>query len=319
VSALPVPLRQAISEFCESVPGPEIARRAGRQSEQYRAGGRSMISDTADVAAYLTTRLPATFAAISAVLARVRERAPTFSPTSLLDFGAGPGTACWAAAETWAGIESIAMRDRSRIFLSAAQQLGQQSPHRALLSAGIGPSESLRNSDQYDLVIASYVIAEMSGAAAAETVTQLWNHCRGVMVIVEPGTPAGFQRVLRAREALLGRDALIVAPCPGQASCPVAAPDWCHFAVRLPRSRDHMRAKSANVPYEDEKYSYVVAAHREVELQPPSPRIIAPVVSAKAGLRFRLCTGRGISEVEIPRRDRAAYRAQARKKWGDTI
>ena len=42
-----------------------------------------------------------------------------------------------------------------------------------------------------------------------------------------------------------------------------AGDDWCHFSQRLPRSRDHMLLKDASVPFEDERYSYVVVTQAE--------------------------------------------------------
>jgi len=317
VSAIPLTLREAISKFCETAPGPEIARRAALQSARYRAGAASQIEASVDIAAYLTARLPATFAATSAALNHVRERAPDFQPASLLDFGAGPGTASWAAAEIWPGIQSICMKDRSERFLAAAKILASHSEHRGLRQAQSQNVSSFHEHETYDLIVAAYVVSELSDREVPDVTARLWSHCRGILVIVEPGTPNGYQRILRSRQALIEQLAVIAAPCGGNESCPLASPDWCHFAVRLPRSRDHMRAKGANVPYEDEKYSYVAAARESVPLIPASSRIIAPVNSTKAGLRFRLCTGRGISDKEIPRRNRAEYRLHIRKKWGD--
>ena len=43
----------------------------------------------------------------------------------------------------------------------------------------------------------------------------------------------------------------------------MAGDDWCHFSQRLARSRDHMLLKDASVPFEDERYSYVVATRAE--------------------------------------------------------
>ena len=319
MSAVPLPLRDAILEYCESVPGPEIARRAAHQSAQYRAGAAAQIAGTADVAAYLTARLPATFAAIRAALDYVRDRVPGFEPGSVLDFGAGPGTASWAAAEVWPGVQSLTMKDCSAAFLAAAKLLIRHSQHPALRQAEIQNLTSFCDGEQYDLIVTGYVISELCESEIADVTNRLWSHCRGILVIVEPGTPNGYQRVIRSRQVLIDRQATIAAPCASNELCPVQSPDWCHFAVRLPRSRDHLRAKDARVPYEDEKYSFIAAARASVPLTPSGPRIIAPVTSAKSGLRFRLCTGHGISEQDIPRRDRAAYRLHMGKKWGDTI
>ena len=47
----------------------------------------------------MASRMPGCFAAIYKVLEEVSMRLPAFRPTSILDFGAGPGTAIWAAQE----------------------------------------------------------------------------------------------------------------------------------------------------------------------------------------------------------------------------
>lgn len=319
MSGLPPALQDAISDFCSEARGADIAQRAAAQSASYRGGGGSLraVSDQDDVAAYLTARLPATYAATRAALDAVRMRSPAFHPQSLLDFGAGPGTASWAAMEIWPEIESVAMQDHNAHFAEAARTLVTGSPHAALRQAQI--TAEFAGDRKFDLVIAAYVISEIAESRIAEFVSRLWSACRGILVIVEPGTPVGFQRVLHARQALLETQAMIAAPCPGEVRCPMTGGDWCHFTVRLPRTRDHMRAKNANVPFEDEKFSYVAAARDGVMLTVPAPRIIAPVVSTKAGSRFRLCTENGISDVDIPRRNAAEYRRRRRKNWGDVF
>ncbi len=50
-------------------------------------------------AAYMAARMPACYAAVFTVLQELRVRLPAFQPVSLLDFGAGPGTAIWAAQQ----------------------------------------------------------------------------------------------------------------------------------------------------------------------------------------------------------------------------
>src|SRR5262249_939589 len=100
--------------------------------------------------------------------------------------------------------------------------------------------------------------------------------------------------------------------------CPMTAPDWCHFSQRLPRSRDHMIAKDAEVPFEDERFSYIALSRAPI---PPSnrARIVAPPEESKAGLSLPLCDDRGLHKGIISRRDRAAFNLLRKAKWGDVI
>ena len=92
-------LTAAIAPLLEGVSRKDLERRAAKLSAVYRDGGTSAgIANVADGLAYLVTRLPATYAASRAAFARLGEAMPGFSPLRLLDIGAGPGTAAWAAA-----------------------------------------------------------------------------------------------------------------------------------------------------------------------------------------------------------------------------
>jgi ribosomal protein RSM22 (predicted rRNA methylase) len=171
----------------------------------------------------------------------------------------------------------------------------------------------------YDLVLAGYALAELPNDRVAGVALALWTACGGVLVIVEPGTPAGFARILACRSALLAVGARVVAPCPAAYPCPIVSPDWCHFARRLPRSRAHLRAKSAEVPFEDEKYSYLAVAREHVELAPVTARIVASPRAEKPGIRFRLCTNSQIVERAVLKRDKPAFKSVSSKSWGDPL
>src|SRR5262245_30651775 len=106
VMELPAALRQAVDQALVGVPLAELASAAEALSIRYRAerrDGRRHVEDDRAAQAYLATRLPATYAAIHASLAALAKIRPGFQPQSLLDVGAGPGTALWAVAERWPG------------------------------------------------------------------------------------------------------------------------------------------------------------------------------------------------------------------------
>src|SRR6202011_544777 len=93
-------------------------------SKTYRDGGGSgAISSEADALAYALARMPATYAAVAASLNALRESAPHFAPASLLDIGAGPGTASWAAAEAFSLLAGFTLIDANIALRALALDL----------------------------------------------------------------------------------------------------------------------------------------------------------------------------------------------------
>lgn len=324
MTSLPPEIAAAIASRIAGISRKELAERAARISETYRggAGTRIAIADRKDTLAYVLARMPATYAATAAALAALSEVVPGFAPVSLTDVGAGPGTAALAAAEQWPSIGAVTMLDENRAFSALAADLGGESRHPAIANASriLGDATRLgRDLPHADLVLAAYTLAEVADGALPALVEALWQAADGALVLVEPGTPAGYARIRAARDTLISVGATIAAPCPHQAACPIVSPDWCHFAVRLARSREHRLAKGADAPFEDEKFSYV-AAVRGGDRQPYKARVLAPPHLSKAGIRLKLCTEAGtIAEATVARRDSENFRRVRRAWWGDAL
>ena len=112
---------------------------------------------------------------------------------------------------------------------------------------------ALAKADAADLVVASYMIGEISEGERTSLAELMWEKTRDTLLVVEPGTPAGYARIIALREQLIAAGAHVAAPCPHDGQCPLAAPDWCHFTQRLPRSRAHKQLKGAELPYRGRK------------------------------------------------------------------
>src|SRR5947208_12590402 len=104
---LPVDLKAALEAKLQGLSRVDAAARAALISRTYRDGGGSgAIRSEADALAYALARMPATYATVTASLNALRAIRPDFAPQSLLDLGAGPGTAAWAATEAFASLQS---------------------------------------------------------------------------------------------------------------------------------------------------------------------------------------------------------------------
>src|SRR5438128_2033160 len=113
---LPPVLRHAVERALEGVALADLTRAADALSQRYRTevrDGRLHLSDETAARAYLATRLPATYAATAASLAAVAEARPDFTPRSVLDVGAGPGSALWAAAQCWPTLDDALLVEAS--------------------------------------------------------------------------------------------------------------------------------------------------------------------------------------------------------------
>src|SRR4051812_29039185 len=109
---LPPDLKAALDAKLHGLSRGDAAARAAAISRTYRGGGGSAaIRTEADALAYALARMPATYAAVTACLNARREIRPDFAPDSLLDVGAGPGTATWAAATAFASLEHFTAVD----------------------------------------------------------------------------------------------------------------------------------------------------------------------------------------------------------------
>jgi len=318
---LPLLLRQAVDQALEGVALADLTRAAASLSERYRGetrDGRLHLADDLSAKAYLATRLPATYAAIRAAMTELAERRPDFTPESLLDVGAGPGTVLWAASDCWPGLKTALLVEASGAIRKCGETLAEASPVAAIDWQSGDVTKGVTGVNRPDLVSLAYVLSELAPEARDRLVGQLWALTGDVLLLVEPGTPKGWERILAARERLIALDAHILAPCPHRSPCPIKSPDWCHFSRRVARSRLHRLAKQADVPWEDEKFIYL-AASRKAGL-PAEARILAPPRASKGRIDLKLCTADGsLQERTVSKRDGALFKTARRRDWGEFL
>jgi ribosomal protein RSM22 (predicted rRNA methylase) len=276
-----------------------------------------------DALAYALARMPATYAATRRALIHLQDAMPDLTPMSLLDVGCGPGTASFAAQNIFPMISDFALLDRNGPFLDLARNLSAEAlPKKSveILDQDIGSSSAFPTAD---MVIASYVLAELSAPAQAKMIERLWAASQHALLLVEPGTPDGFERLKLARTTLIQNGGYIAAPCTHEATCgkqtiDPTKPDWCRFLERVQRSRDHRILKSADRSYEDEPFSYI-AVVRTKPLARASGRIVERTQINKFEIQLPLCNENGLSKLRIPRRDKIKYNQYKDLEWGDAV
>jgi ribosomal protein RSM22 (predicted rRNA methylase) len=316
---LPAELKAALEAKLHGLSRSDAAERSARISETYRDGGGSAaIRTEADALAYALARMPATYAAVSASLNALCEVRPDFSPKRLLDVGAGPGTATWAAAETFASLANFISIDANAALRSLALDLLDKSSRLSTLQYMRGEARAvLMNAETADLVVASYLLGEIGDAERTALANLMWSKTSDTLLIVEPGTPAGYARIIELRRQMIALGAHVAAPCPHDGECPLIGPDWCHFTQRLPRSRAHRLLKRAELAFEDEKFAYVALTRATIARHPA--RVLAQPEISKVEATAKLCTSGGLVIAKVPRRAKDDYARARRWRWGDAV
>ncbi|MEU8710806.1 small ribosomal subunit Rsm22 family protein [Streptomyces sp. NPDC048663] len=313
-------LRATLAVLLDGLPPKQAAGAVERLIATYRGATPTdapILRDRADVVAYAAYRMPATFQAVRAALAAFADAVPQgWAPGSHVDVGGGTGAATWAVSDTWAGVRPVTVLDWAEPALDLGREIAAAGPELREAQwrrARIGAALTIESTD---LVTVSYVLNELDEAARGALVDAAAT-AAGSVVIVEAGTPAGYARIIEARERLVAAGFRVAAPCPHSAACPIVpGTDWCHFSVRVSRSSLHRQVKGGSLAYEDEKFSYVAATR--LPAVPAPARVVRRPQTRKGQVLLDLCETDGrLARTTVTKRHGDLYKAARDADWGD--
>ncbi|HTB22453.1 MAG TPA: small ribosomal subunit Rsm22 family protein [bacterium] len=289
---------------------------------------------------YLAARFPATYAAMAAALRQVPDAALA-GCESVLDVGAGPGTATWALRERLPTLKTARLLESNGEMLGHAQALAEVYPGLKVTFHSGDLAEQLKLAAPADILVMAYVLSELDEAAQTDLLKAAWDKARKGIFLLEPGTPETSRRVLAARAQWVRMGGNLIAPCPQSGSCPMdparppkearkggprgggEAPKdlpWCHFAVRLERRGLHKSVKGGDLGYEDEKFSWVYVS-KDPGLPPAAPfRLHSDPRRVNRNINLDVCDREGERRNLFYRRREASFslrHAVRQLKWGD--
>ena len=293
MAGLPAALTAALYDITAEMDSTRLEKDAKNISEAYRmrtGTGKRLLTRESEAAAYAAARMPATYEAARAAILSALD-ASGLAPRTLLDCGAGTGAATWAADDLLT-LERVTCLERE----DAMRSVGG-----ALMRAAIGALERAdwqafdltdgKPLPQAEMVVEGYMLGELAEEMRLPVARKLWDACTQMLVLIEPGTPQGFANLAAVRRELAGLGAHVAAPCPaGNGNCPMTGKDWCHFAVRVQRTKLHKALKGGDAPYEDEKFCYL-ALTREKPASACGARVLRHPLIAPGKITLTLCEG----------------------------
>ncbi len=320
---LPEKLQEAIALEAEKYHWHDILQAREELTERYQqtlSKPKTFMATDAERCAYIIARMPATYAVLHSILDELQRRIQLndlSSIESLLDLGAGPGTALWAACSAFPTLVDATLIEKDSSLIALGKRLASAGESEPLQRAKWTSQnmEQLRVAELHDLVVLSYSAGELPPASLSPLINAAWQLTKQFLVIVEPGTPAGFANIRTMRSQLIELGANVVAPCPHALACPMPEGDWCHFSKRIERSSLHRRLKGGALGHEDEKYSYIVVS--KTPCSQTESRILRHPIKRSGHVILSLCTKEGLMQKTISKRSPEIYKQARKSEWGD--
>ena len=237
---------------------------------------------------YAAIRMPATSKVCRVVFKRVFD---IYNPEikSVLDVGSGLGAMSDALKEYKdTSIDTLEINEH---MINVSKLINEENNINYL-----NKDITLDNISRYDLVMSSYVLNEIGTRHRKETMKKMFEAANKLLVIIEPGTPEGYQVIKEFRDYAISHNGYIVAPCTHMNRCPMTN-DWCHFLTRVERSKLHKLLKGGDAPYEDEKYSYIAISKEPLEVE--GNRVLRHPHIYKGMVEVEICNKEGIKKEQI--------------------
>ena len=269
-----------------------------------------------EVKAYAAARMPAT---VAAVVRTLKELPENFSPTTVLDLGAGTGAASVGILQHFPSVKNLTLIEQDGRALSCAKKLLSLINQDIHIDFNQQNLSNYANDEPVDLVVLSYVLNELPITEQQKILDKLMGNQSNYILIVMPGTPTCFQQLLILRQQAIEGGYFVAAPCPHQQACPMAttSTDWCHFKVRLARTRTHRLFKEATLNFEDEKFCYLLLSKKTESAN--VARIVKNPLHRSGHSLFDVCDNGELKRVVIGRKHKSLYKKAVKLSWGDTL
>lgn len=287
-----------------------------------------------DVLGYLALRAPSTYAQLSGAMSNVAELLPAWKPLSVLDIGSGPGTGVWAACEIWPSINEVICLERDSNFCRIGKEITQSSfpdlvkMEWKLVDLSVTKPEL---NIQFDLVTIGSVLNEMESEQRSDILEFAYKHCKGVLLVVEPGTPYGFDAITQSSTLLRSHQGRLLAPYI-DSSLPTTDHEPIGFAQKIVRPEFNRQIRQVQrkidnkgnkrlLPasdWEEAKYGYVALSVIPPEIV-ASARLLANPKISKSYIELKILTKNGIETKRIFKKNKFSYKLAKKLKWGELI
>lgn len=312
---------QLIDEIISQKNISEIKKHYKEISLKYREENiqsSSVISSDIQALSYISSRMGET----SIIAYNVLYKLNSFTPlnkniSSILDLGSGTGSIFWAL-KNFISTAKITAVEKQANMIKYSKILSKPLDYDINFVNSDVLSSKVKELEAFDLVIESFMLNEMTFSDRTKTLDLMYNKSKKYIILIEPGTPNSFEKMMQDRNYLLSKGMQLLLPCPHSDNCKLQN-DYCNFSVRVNRTKLSKSIKDGTLGYEDEKYFYLIFAKEPQDFNHQATILRKPVY-AKNRIELKLCNKDGsIIKKIITKNNKSQYSEIKKLKHGDFV
>ena len=276
----------------------ETREKLTNKYKQETGQNKALVENKTDSSLYAISRMPATYSVIYSLVETLAKQGLIENVETVLDVGSGTGAGYFALKELDEDLDiKLVERDRNMIEIFKTLTENKVDVEKA-------DASSFVFEDKADLVVTSYVLSEMTEQVRNQTFDNLAKSSNKYVLVIDTGTPNTYQEMMKLKDYATKKGLRVVAPCMAT-KCPLKD-DYCQFYARVERSSLHKLAKGGTLPYEDEKYFYLLFAKDEVNVE--GERVIRRPVIKENNVSLVLCTKEGVKNKTCTKKDKDEFK-----------
>ena len=289
-------------------------------SLQYRKekiNSKTIISNSNQALSYVSSRMPETAVVINNVLSILNKIINISNEiNSVLDLGSGTGSALWALENFLKSNTDVLAIEKQEAMLNCSKELSKNLNLNIDYMQEDVLSKAASQIENKDMVLESFMLNEMSENDRRKTLDLMISKSDKLIILIEPGTPVSYQKMMQDRDYLLSKDLHLILPCMHANKCPLQN-DYCNFSVRVNRTKISKQIKNASLGYEDEKYFYLIFSKQPFENKFDNMVLRKPVYR-KSCVDLKLCNNCGdVKNITITKNNKQNYATAKDLKHGD--
>jgi ribosomal protein RSM22 (predicted rRNA methylase) len=227
------------SNLIVNLPEPKLIKNLKRLKDAFTNRTKVLIDYSNDldlVSAYSQFYLPTNLPKLEFLFKQLPEGVlDSIYNAPFVDWGSGPGTYSLALLDYFSDKpfkQDITLVDKSKLMLDQGKKFldGFYQEH--------GNIRYLESINPKDAEGATLLLGHSLNEVEAHKLSGLLESVK-IIIIIEPGTPLAFKKVIKLRKEILGLGFQSVYPCPHDGECPLTLSessieknDWCHQVLR---------------------------------------------------------------------------------------